>query len=296
MTENQKPNNQELLAMISLLDDEDETVYESLLSHFLEIGKPAIPLLEEKWSQSLDALLQTRIENIVHKIQFEAVKSELTNWKEHNQKNLLSGLITIARYQYPDLDEDSINVFFSEVRRRVWDDLQPNDTPLEQVRILNQVLFVEFGFNGNTANFHSPQNSFINTVIESKRGNPILLSVIYAIVAQDLDIPVYGVNLPEHFVLCYQTLHKDKFAEYAFPEDNILFFINAFSRGSVFGKDEIDLYLRKLKLPSDKKFITPCSNTDIIRRILHNLNFSFNKSGLTEKSEEIEILLALLEK
>ena len=48
MTENQKPNNQELLAMISLLDDEDETVYESLLSHFLEIGKPAIPLLEEK--------------------------------------------------------------------------------------------------------------------------------------------------------------------------------------------------------------------------------------------------------
>ncbi|MCC7514475.1 MAG: hypothetical protein IT212_07265, partial [Bacteroidia bacterium] len=116
MTENKKPNNQELIAMISLLDDEDETVYESLLSHFLEIGKPAIPLLEEKWSQSLDALLQTRIENIVHKIQFEAVKTELTNWKEHNQKNLLTGLIAIARYQYPDLDEDSINVFFSEVR------------------------------------------------------------------------------------------------------------------------------------------------------------------------------------
>ena len=295
MTENQKPNDQELLAMISLLDDEDETVYESLLSHFLEIGKPVIPLLEEKWSQSLDALLQSRIENIVHKIQFESVKSELANWKAHNKNNLLDGLIAVARYQYPDLDEDSIRTFFSDARRRVWDNLQPGDTPLEQVRILNQVLFVEFGFNGNTANFHSPQNSFINTVIESKRGNPILLCAIYSIVAQDLDVPVYGVNLPEHFVLCYQTLYKDKFAEYAFPEENILFFINAFSRGSVFGKDEIELYLRKLKLQPDKKFITPCSNTDIIRRILHNLNFSFNKSGLTEKSDEIEILLALLE-
>lgn len=295
MTEDQKPNHQELLAMISLLDDEDETVYESLLHHFLEIGKPAIPLLEEKWSQSLDALLQSRIENIVHKIQFESVKSELTNWKAHNKNNLLDGLIAVARYQYPDLDEDSIRTFFSDVRRRVWDNLQPGDTPLEQVRILNQVLFVELGFNGNTANFHSPQNSFINTVIESKRGNPILLSAVYSIVAQDLDIPVYGVNLPEHFVLCYQTLYKDKFAEYAFPEENILFFINAFSRGSVFGKDEIELYLKKLKLQPDKKFILPCSNTDIIRRILHNLNFSFNKSGLTEKSDEIEILLALLD-
>ncbi len=95
--------------------------------------------------------------------------------------------------------------------------------------------------------------------------------------------------------MCYQTLNKDKFAEYAFPEENILFFINAFSRGSVFGKNEIDLYLKKLRLQPDKKFITPCSNTDIVRRILHNLNFSFNKSGLTEKSNEIETLLSLLE-
>jgi regulator of sirC expression with transglutaminase-like and TPR domain len=289
-----KVDEKQLRAMISLLDDDDDRVIESLENHLLEIGKEAIPFLEEKWSHSLDALLQSRIENIVHKIQFESVKSDLAHWKNHLQHDLLAGVVTIARYQYPDLDEQHIFQFFNQAKRRVWEDLNEFDTPLEQIRNINQVLFNEYGFSGNTANFHAPQNSFINTVIESKRGNPILLSVIYTILAQDLDIPVYGVNLPEHFILCYQHIIHDKDTQYTFPDANIIFYINAFSKGSVFGKEEIDHYLKKLNLQPELSFYTPCQNIDIVSRIIRNLHYSFAKSGYADKAKEVEALLEIM--
>lgn len=46
-------------------------------------------------------------------------------------------------------------------------------------------------------------NSFINTVIESRKGNPLSLSLLYSVIAESLDLPIYGVNLPNHFVLAY---------------------------------------------------------------------------------------------
>ena len=74
---------------------------------------------------------------------------------------------------------------------------------MEKVRVLNHIIFDVHGFSGNTANFHAPQNSYINNVLESKKGNPLSLSVLYAVIAQRLDVNIYGVNLPEHFILAY---------------------------------------------------------------------------------------------
>jgi regulator of sirC expression with transglutaminase-like and TPR domain len=91
-------------------------------------------------------------------------------------------------------------------------------TPQEQVLVMNKVLFDIHGFAGNTTNFHAPQNSFINTVLESKKGNPLLISIIYILMARQLDIPIYGVNLPEHFILAYQDIRGNSSIDYTYPE------------------------------------------------------------------------------
>ncbi len=286
---------QEIKAMVQLLDDTDEEVYRSIETHLLEIGKEVIPLLEDTWSNSLDAALQSRIEELVHKIQFESLKKELQTWNNFHRHDLFSGVILIARYQYPDLDEDKVRNFFNQLRRDVWIELNDGFTALEQIRIMNRVLFDQHGFSGNTANFHAPQNSFINNVIESKKGNPIMLSVIYTLLAQELDIPIYGVNLPEHFILCYQHLLQSPDYTYTYPDANVLFYINAFSKGSVFSKDEIETYLKKINLTPHKSYFEPCANEEIIKRILRNLSFSFNKSGYADKVEEIDALLNVME-
>ncbi len=167
-------------------------------------------------------------------------------------------------------------------------------TPQEQVLVFNKVLFETHGFTGNTANFHAPQNSFINTVLESKKGNPLLLSIIYSILAQQLDVPIFGVNLPEHFILAYQDIRGNSSVEYTYPEAGILFYINAFSKGNIFSKNDIDMFLKKLDLTYNRIFYEPCSNVDMIRRLLRNLSFSWQKLGQPDKVSEIDELIECL--
>ena len=121
-----------------------------------------------------------------------------------------------------------------------------------------------------------------------------MLSIIYSILAQQLDIPIYGVNLPEHFILAYQDNRGNSPVEYTYPEAGILFYINAFSKGNIFGKNDIDVFLKKLDLKYNRIFYEPCSNVDMIRRLLRNLAFSWQKLGEPDKVNEVNELLECL--
>jgi len=287
-------NLENVRAMIRLLDDPDTEIYNHISNELVAIGREVVPMLEEAWSGAFDPLLQERIENIVHKIQFETLKRDLISWASAGATDLLTGTLMIARYQYPDLDEEKSRTTLNKIRKDIWLELNEHMTPQEQVLVFNKVLFDIHGFAGNTANFHAPQNSFINTVIETKKGNPLLLSIIYSILAQQLDIPIYGVNLPEHFILAYQDIRGNSPIEYTYPEAGILFYINAFSKGNIFGKTDIDTFLKKLDLKYNRIFYEPCSNVDMIRRLLRNLAFSWQKLGEPDKVAEINDLLECL--
>ena len=281
---------QEISALISLLDDPDERIFDEVRSKLLSMGQAIIPTLENAWENSFDALIQNRIENIIHKIQFEKIISELKNWANPLNQKLLEGAILIARYQYPDLDEKKILKQIEQVKQDVWLELNNNLTALEKVRVINHIIFDIHSFSGNTMNYHAPQNSYINNVLESKKGNPLSLSMLYAIIAQDLGIPIYGVNLPEHFVLAYVDTGGVIFVPVE-NLDKVLFYVNPFSRGSVFSKKEVDSFLRQLKLPRQASYYEPCSNLDIIKRNLRNLINSYEKLGYPEKVAELERLL-----
>jgi regulator of sirC expression with transglutaminase-like and TPR domain len=285
----------ELSALISLLDDPDEHVFNQIQEKLLSLGQEVIPHLETAWENSFDPLFQNRIENIIHKIQFDSIKEDLHNWAMLGGHNLLFGTILVARYQYPDLDEEKIKKQIDVIRQDVWLELNNNLTALEKVRVINHILFEVHGFGGNTTNFHAPQNSYINNVLESHRGNPLSLAILYTIIAQSLNIPIFGVNLPEHFIVAY----KEESDFPAITEDlqhgNILFYINPFSKGSVFSRKEIDTFLKQLKLEPEATYYEPCSNIDIIKRLIRNLILAFEKLGYVEKMNELKSLLQGLE-
>lgn len=280
----------EIKALISLLDDTDQEVYRHIHEQLISIGKDVIPLLEDAWGQSMDMLMQQRIEEIVSSIQFDSLKKELGKWAEKRSFQLLEGVILIARFQYPDLDETKISQQINQLQREVWLELNDNLTSFEKIHVLNRILFEMHGFGGNTANFHAPQNSFINIVLETKKGNPLLLSILYMQLARQLDLPVYGVNLPEHFILAYLNHLYTGNPEEA-KEEDVMFYINPFSKGSVFDKKEIDSFLKKLGIKPQPSFYIPCSNLDIIKRLIRNLIHSYEKLGYSEKIKQLTELL-----
>jgi regulator of sirC expression with transglutaminase-like and TPR domain len=287
--------NTSIQALVKLIDDPDENVFGHVKDQLLKCGLEAIPYLEHSWETDYYGLIfQTRVEQIIHEIQFEETKNELVAWSKSNDKDLLEGAIVIAKYQYPHLDEQLIRETIQAIRRDIWLEINDNQTAFEQIKIFNRVFFSHYKFQGDAKNFHSPVNSYINTVIESKKGNPLSLCLIYSIVAQSLDLPVYGVNLPNHFVLAYMDSKHTNYMINQQNEFGVLFYINAFSRGSIFDVNEIKDFLNKYKIEHHREYFEPCSNSAIIKRMLTNLISSFQQIGNSEKVEELSQLRDLL--
>ena len=96
---------QELKALISLLDEPDNSALGFVSTQLLAYGEEALPPLEHAWENTFDIALQERIENIIHRIQQVSLFHELSNWSNFGHSDLLRGCFLVARFQYPFFDE-----------------------------------------------------------------------------------------------------------------------------------------------------------------------------------------------
>lgn len=273
----------EIKALISLLDDEDHYVFEHVGQKIISLGESIIPFLEHEWENNFNPNVQRRIEELIHVVQFDLLKDRLQEWASHDGEDLLEGLWLVCTYQYPDLELEQLKQELEQVYYDVWLEFKKDLEPIEQVAILNNVIFGKHKLSANTKNFHAPGNSMLNVVLESRRGNPISLCVIYMLIAKRLKMPVYGVNLPNLFVLIYKT-----------PEGEDDFYINAFNRGIIFTREDLDNYVAHLKLEPLEIFYQPCEHKSIVKRVLRNLVVCFEKLGDADKVEEITQLIEVL--
>ncbi len=284
-------NKKEVDALIRLLEDPDENIFSEVSENLLNKGPDVIPLLEKTWEESMTPAYQERIENIIQQIQFRDVKKDLLQWVETGGEDLLEGAWIVARHQYPDVTYGELSDKIEAISKEVWLELNENLTALEKVKLLNHFFYEVQKFSRNRMNFYAPQNSYINLVLESKKGNPITLAIIYSVVAQKLNMNVYGVNLPKIFLLAY-TLNPVN--EESSGEPVVLFYINPYNRGAVLGKKEIDQFVKQQKLMVRKSFYLPCSNIEIIQRLLLNLIFSYERLGYPDKIEDLTELLRIV--
>ena len=283
----------ELKALISLTDEPDDSIFSEIAEKIFSYGADAIPMLEESWENTFDPEIQKRILNIIHRIQFGNVKSELRQWVKFGSTNLLAAHILITRFQYPEVKAEDIKKKIDDLAHDIWLELNEGLTALEKIKVFNHILYGVHGFSGNTLNFHAPQNSYMNTLLETHKGSPLSLGILYIVLARQLNIPVYGVNLPEHFILAYTNELEEEKLEFL-DESEVLFYINPFSKGSVFSRKEVELFIKQLKIEPQDFYYKPCSNLDIIRRLVNNLVYAYTKLGVPHKIKEMEVLLDIL--
>lgn len=273
-----------LKALVSLLSDDDAEILNHIQEKIISLGVEMIPLLEREWENNFNPLVQKRVVNLIHTIQFGGLKIKLENWKEAGGQDLLEGMWIVATYQYPDLDFNKLKTEFDQLFYEAWVDMAEETKPSEIVKMLNNIVFGKMKFSANTKNFHSPSNSMINNVLESRKGNPIAMCVVYLLMAQKLKLPIYGVNLPNLFILTYKTENEEQF------------YINAFNKGLIFSKADIENYISHLNLSPKPIFFDPCDHIDIIARVFRNLIVSFEKIGEKEKVKEVKSLLTIVDR
>ncbi len=285
--------------MVSLLDDPDPGIHLRVQQDLDALGVHAVAQLEELWIQAEEVKERRSLEKVIHRLQWNNIQCHLTAWLEGDRSDLLSALCIIARYQYPNLDEQAVRQTLQAIRIEVWMGLNEQMTALEQVRHLNFVLFRVHKFRGNTDEYLNPNNNFINKVLETRKGNPLMIGLVYMLIAQKLDLPIYGVNLPQHFVLAYleQGSYSGQNKSEDFQQESYrrpLFYINAFNMGSVFGKRDLDQFLRMVHVEPKDQFYRACTNTEILLRLCANLESSYRDAEEFHKISEIKKLTQLI--
>jgi regulator of sirC expression with transglutaminase-like and TPR domain len=114
---------------------------------------------------------------------------------------LVEAAVAIAQDEHPGLDTQAvlgqIDALAERLKRRV-----PADAGSRQrLRVLNHFFFKELGFSGNVNNYYDPGNSLLSTVLETRRGIPITLAVLYIELATQIGLAARGVSFPGHFLI-----------------------------------------------------------------------------------------------
>ncbi|MBK9327758.1 MAG: transglutaminase family protein [Sphingobacteriales bacterium] len=284
----------EFKALITLLDDNDNEVYSHVSNKLFSLGVEGIPLLESAWETSENQLIQTRLEDLINKIQFSNVKDRLIKWRDKNGEDLLEGALLVSKFQYPDLDEFKITQKIETISKNVWIELNPALSPLEEAHVVNHVFFQLHNFFGLQTQQLDPDLGYINNLIESKKGNSLSLGILYIILAQKNDLPVYGVNLPYHFIMAYTRKHLNKDElDCNNQEKSVMFYINPLNKGIAFSRSEITHYLEQMKVKTHSKFFSPCNNLEIIKTLIYNQLSCYDQNGNTDKAHQLKELFDL---
>ncbi|HAF58838.1 MAG TPA: hypothetical protein DCL00_04540 [Opitutae bacterium] len=141
---------------------------------------------------------------------------------------------------------------------RIAQNIPADATQREKLDILISQMFEKYGFHGSSLDFHHRANSYVNEVIDEREGLPITLSLLFLELGNRIDLPLFGLSTPGHFLALYRE-----------PGQGIdqAVLIDAFGGQTISRQQANELTNSEL---SEKDFV-PASDTEIITRILGNL-------------------------
>lgn len=284
----------EINALLHLLDDPDTEVFETVEQRLLTYGHSVIPELESFWEQAVSNEVQEKIEMIIHRIHYRNLQGEFTNWK-NGECDLLYGAFLVAKYQYPELQSVTALQEIERIRRNIWLELNSYLTPIEQIKIVESILYNFYKMRGNEVAYNQPNDFMIHKVIESKRGNAITNGILYLVLAEQLDMPVRAINIPRQFVLSWfshQVLFENSF-DTDEPWKNIKFYIDPNS-GAGFSHKDVELYFKRIAVPSAATYFKPQTNKQIIQLLLEQFALCFDEEKYLYKKQELEALSRLI--
>lgn len=278
--------NNEIKALLHLIDDPDEDVYQSVSDKIVSLGKSIIPNLENLWENVSSESVQERIELLIHRLHFRDLAEEFDLWLKDPHASMLSGSLIVAKYHYPEIQTGQVLQEIEKIRRNIWIELNAYLTPMERVSILNSIFYNYCKQIGVEINYENPDHFLINKTLENKTGNAIGNGVVYLILCHLLDIPVYAVNIPRQFILAY---FEDVYmigGQDEIPDQRIVFYIDPTS-GQMYSNQDVDNYFKRLNLPVAEHYFKPMNNKQVIRFLLQELSKCFDDDNNRYKMEEL---------
>jgi regulator of sirC expression with transglutaminase-like and TPR domain len=205
--------------------------------------------------------------------------------KKDSQINLANAALLFSEYLTEDFDRSIYLTLLDDIAASIRPSLQAAGSDQERIEILNQYLFEDLKFAGNSANYYAPHNSFLNKVLDMRTGIPISLSAIYLEIGWRLELPLWGIGLPRHFIVGYGPTTAPVY-------------VDVFNQGRTLSEDEC---LAVSQTPiSDRmafrqEFLKPATKKAILFRMLLNLKHIYVRLENWETAYKTVDLLLIVE-
>ncbi len=285
--------NKEIAALLHLLDDPDQEVFDAVSEKIVDLGKPIIPNLEHLWETTPEEHTQTRIELLIHRLHYRDLTEDFRQWNVSGHHDLMVGALLVSKFQYPELGISGVRQEIEKVRRNIWLELNNYLTPLEQINIVTSILYSYYGLKGTEINYNEPNEFLLHKTLEAKRGNQVSNGILYLLLCELLDIPVRAIQLPRQFVIAY---FKPGYSDENLPDpfQKIEFFIDPAS-GQVFTHQDVESYFKRISVHPVNAYFKPLPNKLVIQHLLEEFAKCFDNEKEHYKFKELMELANVLE-
>jgi regulator of sirC expression with transglutaminase-like and TPR domain len=277
------PSADELRLLVTFLNDPSEHTVALARAQLKDVlvAQPALRAVLEPWSSSE---LKPLVRGMLEDLRLDELFAEWTVLARAGAElDLERACVLLARLHYPGVTVAFVAAALDQFAESADEQFKSADSSPRQVQlILSRYLFSELGFQGNAEQYNDPDNTYINQVLERRRGLPITLSCLYLFVGWRLNLPVYGVGLPGHFIAAHMVEGRP-------------IYVDAFHGGRILTPMDCAQLVRRRGVEFQERFLFPMPKDQIISRMILNLITVYTEQGLVERAQWLGRVLALLQ-
>jgi hypothetical protein len=279
-------------SLLSLLDDSDEEVYNAVRKKLIETGPDNLPMLENVLGSATNLLQHERIESVIYQLKTILLGDKIVQWANSESKSLLEAWALVSSIQNIEVPSEKVEKLIHQLVQDIWLELNELQTSFEKITIMNHIFFDIYHFELNYSDISAIENCFINNLLIYRKGNPISLTMLYCIVARQLNIPVQPIGINYNTFLGYYDpkVTKEAFGEIDHP---FLFFINMEHNGAIVGIKEMEFFVKENKEYWNDRVIL--SNEVLIRKLLIYIKECYLGKGEDDKAGIADDLLNKLD-
>lgn len=271
----------EINALLHLIDDPDESIFQSVSDRFIEYGEKVVPILVDQHDYAEDPFKKNRLIHIIDSIEIGNLSKSIELWLDRNDEDLLDATMILTNFIQRDTNKDNLFRELEKIRKSIWLELNEFLTPLEIINIMNRVIFDHFKLSGTELNYLKAEPFSLGNLLELKTGNSFPFSALYLIMSEMLGLGLHPVDIHKQNLLCYTeeesllTLNEGS---------QILFFLDPTS-GQVYTFRDIENYYKKIGYHAPVENISVASTSYFIKKWL--LDFTKTLSIGSWKQEQI---------
>ena len=278
-------------ALLMLLDDPDPRVGQVVYQKLLQEDESILPFLELQQNEADSLDTHEKIGEIIASIRIHSLAERLLAWSSGSPQDALTGAWLVSKVVFHDLPFEAISHKVEQMMSDLWIETNPDQTAIEKTLILNRIFFGKYLMQGDLSERRHPDDFYLHRVLERKKGDELLIGILYQALAQRLHIPLKSVILPGGtFLLAYMDQDEEQPIETAAA--NVLFYIYPLRRGIVLEQSEIKRFMETHRITPRPLLFEPTPFSEMIVLLLRQLATVYNQRQMPQRESEFQMLLA----